>query len=264
MRIERLSVGNLRDGVFCARGRKHGEEMYSQMEAWLEGDLLRGQIARTENGDPAGFILYYPIERAPLDVEGEGLYMVQCLFVKPEEQNKGIGRALIESAVVDAQETGASGLAVEGFREQRQGAFSYLPGTFLQHLGMESAESRGPGTLYYVALRDGVQSPRYLDPTFEPEEDVAKVRIDILDCSKCYVGISNRELVKAVLDRSGPEDVSLTVHDQNSREAILDKGMSSGIFLDGRLTFFQGPVSEDDVWNAIAVARTARKRATDR
>ncbi len=73
MRIEQLSVENLREGVFCAKGKPHGEDMYRQLEAWLDGAMLRGQVARTDDGQPAGFVLYYPIEQAPLDVEGSGL-----------------------------------------------------------------------------------------------------------------------------------------------------------------------------------------------
>ena len=42
MRIEQLSVDNLREGVYCPRGLKRSEEVYAQLEAWLDGSILRG------------------------------------------------------------------------------------------------------------------------------------------------------------------------------------------------------------------------------
>ena len=56
----------------------------------------------------------------------------------------------------------------------------------------------------------------------------------------------------------------MVVHNTSTREAVIDKGFSSGVFVDGKLTFFRGPVTEADVMNAIRVANSARKRATDR
>ncbi len=267
MKIERLNVDNLREGVFCHTGKPHGEEVYEQLEAWLKGDKLRGRVARDDDGQVTGFILYYPIDDAPMDVEGEGFYVVQCVFVRAEYRNTGVGRALIESALNDARESGASGLAVEGFRPHPDERQKHLPGAFLEHLGMTGGESRGPGTLYYIGLDESGEAPRYLKRRFTPEKNRAKVRIDILDCRRCHIGLGNREVVKSVMEQAAAtqgEDLELVVHDQNTRDAIVDKGMSSGVFVDGKLTFFSGPVSEEDIMNAINVAAAARKRRTDR
>ena len=40
--------------------------------------------------------------------------------------------------------------------------------------------------------------------------------------------------------------------------------MSSGVFIDGKLTFFDGPITEEDVWNAIKIAGVARGLKLDR
>jgi len=264
MKIEQLCVDNLREGVFCGQGQQHGPEVYDQLEAWLQGDLLRGQVAKDDEGRVAGFTLYYPIEEAPLDVTGEGLYMVQCLFVKPEYQDRGIGRALLESAMADARNQGAAGLAVEAYHGVKRAGFDYMPSTFFQHLGMKPGESRGSATLFLSMLDSNGRPPKYLQRSFEPPGDGPRLRIDILDCRRCYVRATNTAVVKAVAEAVESIDAEVVVHDQNSREAILDKGMSSGVFIDGKLTFFQGPISEQDVWNAIQIADTARKHASDR
>lgn len=264
MRIEALSVENLREGIFCGGGRPREGEMYAQLEAWLEGDVLRGQIAREDDGLVTGFVLYYPIERAPLDVTGEGLYMVQCVTVKPEFRGRGVGRALIESALSDARENGASGLAVEAFRGERRGRWDYMPSTFFDHMGMAPGPSRGSATLYYKRFGRSTSEPAYLDPRFSAPPERNVVRIDVFDCRRCYTKVHNRSVVEAVAESVGSGRVKLVVHDQNSREAIVDKGMSSGVFVDGKLTFFKGPVSEEDVMNAIEVAESARERLIDR
>ena len=265
MRIERLSTENLREGIFCARGRKHGEEMYVQLEAWLKGELLRGQIARAEDGEVAGFILYYPIEDAPLDFDGEGVYVVQCLFVKPKFQNGGIGKALIETALADAKAAGGTGIAAEGFHPHDGPDSGVMPGGFFGHVGMTPGESRGSGTLYYVSFNNASDPPRYLAPEeIEIPRATPRLKIDVLDCRRCHLAIDKRDLIEAVIDGVGAEKIDLEVHDTTSRETILDKGMSSGVFIDGKLTFFGMPLTEEDVWRAIEVAMSAREQATDR
>ncbi len=263
MKIEPLSVENLRDGIFCAKGKRHGEEMYQELEAWVRGDILRGQVARSEDGRPVGFILYYPIEEAPMDILGEGLYVVQCVHVMPEFQNRGIGRALIETALSDARNSGASGMAVEGFRQQRPGRFEYLPGSFFQHIGLSEAETRGSATLYYVSFDQPANVPRYMPPAMVQPREHFRVRIDLFDCRMCYKYMDKTSVVKAMAESAG-DKVELVVHDQNSREAVVDKGMSSGMFVNGGLTYFRGPVTEEDVMTAIEVAQAARERDVDR
>lgn len=264
VRIETLIVDNLREGIFCAEGKTHGEEMYSQLEAWLRGDMLRGRIARLENGEVAGFVIYYPIESAPLDISGEGLYVVQCVHVKAPYRNSGIGRALIESALSDARENGATGLAVEGFRPRRDGRFPYLPGSFFQHIGLMPGESRGSATIYYMSFDKNTSPPTYLQPRPPSVNEKYRVRVDLFDCRRCYLNIDGRSVVEAVTEKIGADRVKLVVHDQNNRQAILDKGMSSGMMVDGTLTYFQGPITEDDVMTAIEVAESAKRGPTEK
>ncbi len=264
MIIEPLSVDNLREGVFCSAGKPHGEEMHSQLKAWLDGGRLRGQIARDNSGEIAGFVLYYPMEFAPLDVDGNGFYMVQCVFVKPKYQNKGIGTALIHAAIQDAQDRGAAGLAAEGANPAPSRSISSAPAAFFRHVGMSPAQSRDSTTLFYTKSDGSASEPHYLQPHAQTRTGGSAIRVDLFDCRRCHLAMSNRDVVEAVMNETAPSEVELVVHDQTTREAIVDKGMSSGIFVNGKLTYFQGPVTEEDIWNAIEVARSARKMTSDR
>lgn len=263
MRIEMLSTDNLREGVFCASGLPDADEWYGQLEAWLDGKVLRGQFARGDDGTVLGFVLYLDLEKAPVEIQGDGYYMMQCLYVRPEHQLQGVGKALIESALSDAQRCGAAGFVCEGFRPAPNGPREFLPETFFQHRRMPTGDTRGPATLYYTVFREDAPRPKYAPINFKPSK-TERIRLDILDCSRCYHNVRNRSIVDKVLSEIEKKGVEVHRHNQSTRETVLDKGMSSGVFVDGKLTFFQGPVSEEDILHALEVATEARAKASDR
>lgn len=263
MRIEQLRMDNLREGVYCGKGMPFGDEWYKNLEGWMDGDLLHGQIARSDEGEAIGFVLYYPLEKAPMEIGGDGLYMVQCIQVKPPHDKTGVAKDLLESAIADARKIGAAGVVAEGLAEAEP-EHDHVTAEFLQNLGMTKGQSRGFATLYYVSFSEDTQEPRYLPSSFTPPANKTSLRVDIMDCSLCYVGIHNRETVLSAVERSKSDPVDVEVHNQNTRGAVIEKGYSTGVFIDGKLTFFRGPVTEADVLEAIDVADSARRQALDR
>ncbi len=263
MRIEQLRMDNLREGIHCGQGMPFTEEWYGRLEAWLDGGMLRGQIARTDDGEAVGFVLYYPIEKVPMEIDGDGLYMVQCLQVKPPHDKGAVARLLIESAITDARKSGASGIVTEGLTK-KEPIHDHVTATLLESLGLVKGQSRGFATIYYLMFDSNIEEPRYVPTSFVPPQGRSRLRVDIMDCSLCYVGIHNRETVLQAVEKSASDRAEVVVHDQNTREAVLDKGYSSGVFIDGKLTYFRGPVTEDQVLQAIDVADTARGKDIDR
>lgn len=263
MRIEPLSTANLREGIFCGGKNPNGELMFSQMEAWLQGDMLRGQVAYTDSGDVAGFVLYYPIERAPLEFEGEGFYMVQCLLVKPAFELQGFGSGLIAAAMRDASEYGAVGLAAQGFSPEAGDVYGPVPGSFFERMGMHVVESRGHSSLYFSRIKPGGRQPAFMNTQFKPPAAKDRLRVDILDCRNCYSAVRNVQVAKKVLDDLG-DAVEVHVHDQNSRSAVVDKGMATGVFIDGNLTFFGRVTRPADIMSAFEAAMAAKRMRTDR
>jgi GNAT superfamily N-acetyltransferase len=263
MRIEQLRMDNLREGIYCGQAMPFAEEWYCQLEAWLDAGMMRGQIARADDGEAIGFVLYYPIEKVPMEIDGDGFYMVQCLQVKPPHDKQGVAKTLIESAIADARGCGASGIVTEGLTK-REPIHDHVTATLLESLGLIRGQSRGFATIYYLVFDPETAAPKYLPPRFAPRRGRSKLRVDIMDCRLCYVGIHNRETVMQAVERSASETVELFVHDQNTREAVAEKGYSTGVFIDGKLTFFRGPVSEQQVIDALDVADSAREREIDR
>lgn len=263
MKIEQLRMDNLREGVFCSEGAQFADEWYGNLEAWLDGGLLRGQIARDDDGEAIGFVLYYPIEKVPMEIGGDGLYMVQCIQVKPPHDKTGVARTLIESAVADARGGGATGIVAEGLTEEEP-LHDHVSATFLENMGLRKGQSRGFASLYYLVFNNESEEPRYLPARYDAPESKTKLRIDIMDCGLCYVGIHNRETVAKAVARSKSDSIEVVVHDQSTREAVVEKGVSTGVFIDGKLTYFRRPTSEGEVMDAIEVADSARRQAMDR
>lgn len=263
MKIEQLRMDNLREGIFCANGTEFADEWYGELEAWLDGGRLKGQVARDDDGTVIGFVLYYPIEQAPMEIGGEGLYMVQCIQVKPPHDKEAVAKAMIESAIADARSSGASGVVAEGLAEMEP-LHDHVTAAFLEDLGLKKGPSRGFATLYYSVFDRNAREPHYLPQRLRSAQKKAKLQVDVMSCKLCYVGIQNRETVLKAVERSKSDRVEVTVHDQTSRPAVIDKGFSTGVFIDGKLTFFRQPVSEGDVINAIDIADSARRRAIDR
>lgn len=243
MRLEALSSRNLRQGVFCARGEA-GQTMLDRLEEWLKEGILRGQVAFSDQGEAIGFILYYPIETAPMDVAGENFYAIQCVYVRPDQGKKGIGQKLVEAAVKDAQAQAVGGLAVEGFSFPSQGGFEFMPKAFFLDVGFKKVASRGPASLLFRAVRPGAKPPSYLKGAFQPPRGAKRLRLDLLNCERCWVGISNSDIVRR-LARSYGDRVEVHEHDQNTRPAVLEKGLAVGIFLDGENVFLGPPITEE-------------------
>lgn len=263
MRIEQLRMDNLREGIHCGHGMPFADEWYGKLEAWLDGGMLRGRIARTDEGETAGFVLYYPIENLPVAIDGDGLYMIQCLQVKPHHNKGAVAKMLIESAIADARTTGASGIVAEGLIKPEP-QHDHVTATLLEHLGLTKGQSRGFATIYYIVFDNDTKEPHYMPSQFAPPKGRSKLRVDIMDCSLCYVDIHNRKTVMQAVEKSTSDKIEVVIHNQNTRQAVVDKGHSSGIFIDGKLTYFRGPITEDDVMEALDIAESAKRNALDR
>ncbi|MFQ5925683.1 MAG: GNAT family N-acetyltransferase [Dehalococcoidia bacterium] len=249
MPVESLTRANLRQAIFCVHSPfvhgDAGERMLRRLEEWLGRGTLRGQVAWTQEGEPSGFVLYYPIEAAPMEMGGEGFYAIQCLFVQPGGWGQGVGRALVEAAIRDAQKQGASGLAVEGFSfPPDEEGFEFMPQNFFRKMGFREVASGGPAALLFLPLGPEAKAPSYLEASFTPPAGGDRLRIDLLNCERCCVSVSNCEAVKQVAGDYS-DRVEIHEHDQNSRQAVLEKGMAIGIFMDGELAFYGPPITEE-------------------
>ncbi len=245
MRLQILSPKNVASAVFCARG-EFGPQMHRQQQAWLEEGVLRGQVAQTDGGQTAGFILYYPIEKAPLEMVGEGFYAMQCLYVDPAQAGQGVGQGLIQAALADAKANGATGLAAEGFQlpPEETAGFDFMPKGFFVAQGFQEVVTRGSGSLLFLPVLSGAPPPDYLTPRFEPEVARHRLRVDLFLNGRCFAELENCAALRRAADSLGPR-VALFEHDQNRREAVLEMGLAVGVMIDGELIPPGPPLSEE-------------------
>jgi hypothetical protein len=150
-------------------------------------------------------------------------------------------------------------VAIEGIEREDVKNSDYVPGPFFRR----KDDSRGPTTLYVISAEEGVNAKRSVRRVRIPPDGV-KLRVDILDCRQCHGNVSGVQIVESVLQEAENRKAELARFDQGGWETMADESMSSGVFVDGNLTFFKGPISETDVVNALEVIESARRRCTNR
>ncbi|MFE4896206.1 GNAT family N-acetyltransferase [Peribacillus butanolivorans] len=107
-----LVEGNLEiQGCFCLRS-KPSSTGYINKNNWLLGSFSEGlkYVKLMENGKPAGFIEYTPIEYSSRVVFGENYLVIHCLWVSIT--GKGYATELINKCIQDAKEQNKDGVIV--------------------------------------------------------------------------------------------------------------------------------------------------------
>lgn len=109
--IELDEVSLEAEGSYCLRS-KPGSAGYTGKNRWLETCFHKGlkYVKLTENGKPAGFIEYTPIEHSSRVVYGEHYIIIHCLWIGVT--GKGYASMLIRKCIEDAKALGKEGVAV--------------------------------------------------------------------------------------------------------------------------------------------------------
>ena len=84
-----------------------------------------------EGGEPVGRIEIMPIEAAPVPLEGDGLWVIRCIWVLDKAKGLGIAGSLMRLAL-DAAE-GSKGVAVLTYP-------GWMPPAFFERFGFERVE----------------------------------------------------------------------------------------------------------------------------
>lgn len=192
-----LTEKNVEDvATFCStRGVKN--ESFLQGEERKKEFLLeklerggRAKIAYKKN-EPVGFIEYYPIEDAPLNVVGEDTVIIPCMNVKVEERRKGIGDKLIRACIEDAKDMGRKGVGVQATDRQ-----NFMPKTFFEKYGFKNVTKSGPVNIVMVRFGE-VENPRWLKLSYKQKPTKGKLVIDIsITTNARLTGRTRKELRK--------------------------------------------------------------------
>lgn len=96
--------------ICCAIGDKKHLNGVSKKKEWLKNKITEGHVFRKLNQRGKIFIEYEPIETSYVPIIGKNYEYIYCLWVAGSYKGKGIGKELLEYAILDAKKKGMSGI----------------------------------------------------------------------------------------------------------------------------------------------------------
>lgn len=99
-----------REHICCAFSDKKCAEGYEMKKAWLKQEFDNGYVFRRLDARAKVFIEYIPAEKAWIPVDAPDYLMVNCLWVSGQYKGHGHAKALLQSAIDDAEAQSKSGL----------------------------------------------------------------------------------------------------------------------------------------------------------
>jgi GNAT superfamily N-acetyltransferase len=193
---------------------------------------LRVKLALDDERRAVGMIQYLPIELSIAD--GEGLYMVLCIWVHGyrqgvgDHQGQGIGSALLVAAEDDAEQLGATGLAAWGITLP----FWMRSAWFKKH-GYETADRAEGRELVWKQFCADAKPPKWVTPGHTPEPVAGQVTMTGYLSGWCPAMNITYERAKRVAEELGDPVVFVSI-DTSEPAAIRRHGHTDEVFLDGR------------------------------
>ncbi len=255
MNIVDLTPEGVHDSISLCIGSKPGFELArEEKRRWLESNLPDKAGAKLAYHDSqlAGMLEYSLIEHSPFPVAGKDLLHINCIWVLPSFQRRGLGAELLRSIIRETHSRSKKGLSVLAYNSPL-----FMPSSFFHNKGFRTLQERGLQELMWMEL-ETCEPPSFLPVEFSPTLDRKQVAIDVLYCAQCPWSIKTRERIERVSREFGDEVRfrSIRTDTRNKMESIGD---SRKIFLDGEESFF-APPTEEDVRKAVA----SRIRERDR
>ena len=193
---------------------------------------LRVKLALDDERRAVGMIQYLPIEQSI--AEGEGLYMVLCIWVHGyrqgvgDHQGQGIGSALLAAAEDDAEQLGATGLAAWGITLP----FWMRSAWFKKH-GYETADRAEGRELVWKRFSADAETPKWVTPGHTPKPVAGQVTMTGYLSGWCPAMNLTYERAKRVAEELGDPVVFVSI-DTGEPAAMRRHGHTDDVFLDGR------------------------------
>lgn len=249
--IKDLTVENVWDEAgFCfqqldpvAPYSEGDEERYlegnKRKAKFLKEKLKRGGRAKIayRNNNAAGFIEYYPIEIALMEIVGKDLMVIFCMDVK--EKRHGIGSALLNACLEDSRKLGRKGVAVTCADDH------WMAQSFFQKHGFIEVV-KGKWMSILLKKFEEVEHPNWLQGSFEPKLQKGKIVVSIFQNDRCAIIWRNAEVVRKVAQEF-KEHVVINEYDTNTRESILKYKEVGAIYVNKKCVVGGPPVKEEEI-----------------
>jgi len=99
-----------KEHICCAFSDKKCQTSYESKKVWLKKEFDNGYVFRRLDERAKVFIEYCPAEKAWIPVVAPNYMMINCLWVSGQYKGKGYAKALLQSAIDDAEKQGKDGL----------------------------------------------------------------------------------------------------------------------------------------------------------
>lgn len=96
--------------ICCAISDKKCSESYQAKKSWLEKEFSNGYVFRRLDERAKVFMEYGPAENAWVPITAPNYLNINCFWVSGKYKKNGYGKALLQSAIADAQHQGKNGL----------------------------------------------------------------------------------------------------------------------------------------------------------
>ncbi len=226
---------------------------------WVDRFLdkgLRAKLAVDDDGQVAGMIQYLPIEESWVD--GEGLYMILCIWVhghkqgRGNRQGRGMGRALLEAAEADARALGAKGMAAWGLALP-----VWMKASWFRKHGYKKADRQGVATLLWKPFASDARAPNWFDKRSElPEPEPGKVNVTVFSAGWCMAANLGAERTRSAAGEFG-DRVAYREIDTSDRSAVARWGRTDDIFIDDKQVRTGPPPSHEKIRSLVS--RRVRK-----
>ncbi len=231
-----------------------------QEETWFPGDTARyrqgqhrraGFLARKmdegarlqvayQDGVVVGFIEYYPIEIANLELVGQDILAIWCTRVRDERQ--GIGSALLQACLDDARTMGRRGVAVT-CRDPL-----WMKRAIFERAGFVEVGPAGRnGAVLFRPFTADAEPPRWVGRKPEIETIPGQVVVDIYHTNRCPIHWRNTAMVAEVAHQELGDKMLWREHWTDEREDMLYYGTAYGVYVNGKLVAAGPPVAQEQV-----------------
>lgn len=197
---------------------------------WMRAMRAQGLRVFTARlaGKLVGFAYVIPIEASPLGPIGRDIDVVPCLWVVPDAQGQGAGRALMDAAEEDAGRQGSKGIATTAF----YGDFWFMPAAFFEKMEYSPVRRRDNEAIMWKRFDPSAEAPSFLDRSYDFMPVPGKVVIDLFYNTFCETSDIEAQRVREVAADFG-DAVVLNEYSADDRETLLRHQLPRGIFING-------------------------------
>lgn len=222
--------------------------------AWYDQMKDKGLIVKLaidDDGAVAGMLQSLPIEQTHM--QGEGLYVVLCIWVHGhkqgvgDRQHKGMGRALLAAVEAEARERGALGMAAWGLALPM-----WMRASWFERQGYRRADRDGMARLVWKPFVDEARPPTWLTDPITPPSSAEGVQVTCVDAGWCTVQAANCEHARRAAKAEGADYRSI---DTSDPEEARRWRQADGIYVGGKQVAKGPPLSVHKLRKLIAKQR---------